>query len=92
MAKLEYRCYDSAGLAVCNGDREIEIVKAKGRLKVWEEKTDNGLVVPSYCGIGQTRWATHGESSRVLLLSVTVESNKIMNGKDKKRRNNNAKI
>lgn len=63
LSKLEYRGYDSVGIAVRDGGNPVEIVKEKGQLKILAETTNDGKAVISSCGIGHIRWATHWEPS-----------------------------
>ena len=70
LSKLEYRGYDSARLAVRDGENLAQVVKAKGRLSNLIEKTDGGKALKGTCGIGHTRWATHGGRAKPMHIRV----------------------
>ena len=77
LARLEYRGYDSAGLAVLDPAKGLQVVKAKGRLKVLSGLVDGGQKMSGTVGLGHTRWATHGEPSDVNSHPLLSDSGRI---------------
>jgi glucosamine--fructose-6-phosphate aminotransferase (isomerizing) len=65
LSRMEYRGYDSAGMAVISPQNKMQLAKVSGKVAGLYEKTDNGAIFPGVCGIGHTRWATHGAPTEV---------------------------